>query len=403
MSRFAKIIATNEDLTEMEVELDTNQGAQQATEAVIDVQADAEIVDNFDGGLDQAQNAVANIDELSENLQQMQDNGGITEFAEKTAQVALESIMASLGLSHEVPSMESLTSKNIIATLEEKSESLLSRVITGVKSAMDAIVSFIQGLLRNRSALIKYLEGLRQKLGGIQDESSVNFDKDSKYFNTPQQALEAITTADKCIDFAEGITFYLKEVEKSVSTGDTSVDPNVADAKQKPSSIAQERVETAKEIISKETGKVFGTQEGDIGAVAGGKKLVVAKKEGGVEFQVKDGSLDKNKAKPDLSDLSEIINKALVQANKLKKLEKVDGAIKTFMKNFLTNFQKSTIRVANRNNTDDRSKEESLIHRLAMVTLTNMRKAARQYGTMMPTIAFKNLKACGDYVKQYIG
>lgn len=403
MSRFAKIIATNEDLGEMEVELDTNQGAQQATEAVIDVQADAEIVDNFDGGLDQAQNAIANIDELSENLQQMQDNGGISEFAEKTAQVALESIMASLGLSHEVPSMESLTSKNIIATLEEKSESLLSRVIAGVKSAMDAIVSFIQGLLRNRSALVKYLEGLRQKLGGIQEESSVNFDKDSKYFNTPQQALDAITTADKCIDFAEGITFYLKEVEKSVSTGDTSVDPNVADAKRKPSSFAQERVETAKEIISKETGKVFGTQEGDIGAVVGGKKLVVAKKEGGVEFQVKDGALDKDTAKPDLSDLSEIINKALVQANKLKKLEKVDGAIKTFLKNFLTDFQKTTIRFANRNNTDDRSREESLNQRIAMVTLTNMRKAARQYGTMMPTIAFKNLKACGDYVKQYIG
>lgn len=403
MSRFAKIIATNEDLGEVEVELDTNQGAQQATEAVIDIQADAEIVDNFDGGLDQAQTAIANIDELSENLQQMQDNGGISEFAEKTAQVALESIMASLGLSHEVPNMESLTSKNIIATLEEKSESLLSRVIAGVKSAMDAIVSFIQGLLRNRSALVKYLEGLRQKLGGIQDESSVNFDKDSKYFNTPQQALDAITTADKCIDFAEGITFYLKEVEKSVSTGDTSVDPNVADAKRKPSSFAQERVETAKEIISKETGKVFGTQEGDIGAVVGGKKLIVAKKEGGVEFQVKDGALDKDTAKPDLSDLSEIINKALVQANKLKKLEKVDGAIKTFLKNFLTNFQKATIRFANSNNTDDRSREESLNQRIAMVTLTNMRKAARQYGTMMPTIAFKNLKACGDYVKQYIG
>lgn len=402
MSRFASILHTQESLVPVEVELDTNQGAQAASEAVVDIQNDSAIVDNFDGGLNAAETAIANIDELSSNLQEMQDNGGITEFAEKTAQVALESIMSSLGLTHEIPTTESLSKTNIIATLEEKSESLISRAIAGAKAAFEAVINFIQGLLRNRGALVKYLEGLRQKLASIKDESEIDLTKESRYYSNPTQAVGAINTAEKCITFAEGVGFYLKEIEKAVATGETSVDTEVSERKKWGNHSPDQRFEYIEDFVQKEATKTFGVQEGPVGIVAGAKSLSIGKKNDRLRFSVHDADKGE-KAQPDLSDLSEIINKALAAANQLKKLDKVDSALKVFLRNVITGIQRNLNRFQNRNIMDDHKRYAAMNQRFSMIGLQYARVAAREYGTQLPSIAFKNLKAAGDYVKQYIG
>ncbi len=398
MSRFAQIIATVENLEEqqnqgnaqnlVQVQNELNDGVSEMTEDIAESES-------IDAGMEAGEQTVQKLDELKEAVEETADeNGEVSEFVEKAAVATYESLMASLGVSVTISTMESFnTGSGIVATLEAQSEGIFNKILTGLKAVFETVIQFFGNLLRNRASLIKYLEKTKAKLASVTDDTQLAKVEDVKYFASPKTAVAAISTAEKCIEFSEGAVSIMREIEKTISENKIQNNDNIVSgekAKQGDSGFVEgdgDKTINAGSILTKELKKVFGVETGVLGVSVGGKEIKVE----GDKFSTQEPKTPESVSGANLSDLSEIINKALFVAKKLQKMEKVDGAIKAFFKNVIGTFKR--IMAA-----DERNPGKNLFLKESV----RVRVLVRTIGTFMPGVAFKTLKACGDYVNKYI-
>lgn len=404
MSNFAKIVATIENLEEVAV---IEQNIEPIAEEVSNdqaVMAEAEVdVGQINDGLDSAMNASDKLDDLAEVVKEnTNEDGGVSEFTQKTVQATYETIMASLGMKPVAFTMESRDGFSLVATLEAESSGILSKAWEGIKAFFKSVIDFIGNLLRSRAGLIKYLTSVKAKLSSLTDDKQLSKSGKTSLFSSPQKAIDSVQTAGGCIDMAESSIFIVREMEKTLKeTADWS-NSNVIDAKAKDGeelNVSSFNTEIEKDL-DKEITKVFGSSKGVVGTLPNGKTLNVEELKFTSAQATSDGG---NPKSPDLSDLSEIINRALSFANKLKNMEKVDSGIKTLFKSVSNAISSTRLSIKAHDEKNDENKKQADNKSKFLRNLSIARLITRLYGTTLPTIAFKALRAAGDYVASFIG
>lgn len=189
MAKLGNIVQTFENLSESG-QLGATEDAVEAANTATDVaEGNAEVVedaaelDNIDTGVDDAFEAVDRIEELKDVAEGAMQEGGLTEDAAKTLEIAHESIMSSLGLSHRktnlsakpVTTFESYRSSTsrahaTMVTLESLGDSIktvVENIKRALKAALNMVQNFVAGLIRNRSLMDKHLTNLESKLKAI--------------------------------------------------------------------------------------------------------------------------------------------------------------------------------------------------------------------------------------------
>lgn len=404
MSNFAKIVATIENLEEVAVIEENIEPIAEEVSNDQAVMAEAEVdVGQINDGLDSAMNASDKLDDLAEVVKENTDeDDSVSEFAQKTVQATYETIMASLGMKPVAFTMESRDGSSLVATLEAESSGILSKAWEGIKAFFNSIIDFIGNLLRSRAGLIKYLTNVKAKLSSLTDDKQLSKSGKTSLFSSPQKAIESVQTAGKCIDLAEGSIFIMREMEKTLKETSDWSNSNVIDAKAKAgeelnASSFNTEIEKA---LDKEINKVFGTSKGIVGGLPNGKALSVDN----FKFTYVQGTTGADAEKsPDLSDLSEIINRALSFANKLKNMDKVDSGIKTLFKSVSNAISSARLSNKAHDEKNNENKKQADNKSKFLRNLSIARLMTRLYGTTLPTIAFKTLRASGDYVASFIG
>lgn len=405
MSNFAKIVATIENLEEVAVIEENIEPIAEEVSNDQAVMAEAEVdVDQINDSLDSAMNASDKLDDLAEVVKEnTNEDGGVSEFTQKTVQATYETIMASLGMKPVAFTMESRDGFSLVATLEAESSGILSKAWEGIKAFFKSVIDFIGNLLRSRAGLIKYLTSVKAKLSSLTDDKQLSKSGKTSLFSSPQKAIDSVQTAGKCIDLAEGSIFIMREMEKTLKETSDWSNSNVIDAKVKSGTNDKETDPSVLQIqkdLDKEITKVFGSSKGVVGTLPNGKTLNVEE----LKFTSAQATSDVGDPKsPDLSDLSEIINRALSFANKLKNMEKVDSAIKTLFKTVSNAFGSIRMSMKAGSEKDKESREKADNKAKLLANLSFARLIAKGYGSRLPIIAFKALRAAGDYVASFIG
>lgn len=400
MRNFAALVATQENL-----EVATGGGGDEVQLAntiaeVIEAEVD---VSQINDSLDSAMNASDKLDDLAEVVKEnTNEDGGVSEFTQKTVQATYETIMASLGMKPVAFTMESRDGFSLVATLEAESSGILSKAWEGIKAFFKSVIDFIGNLLRSRAGLIKYLTSVKAKLSSLTDDKQLSKSGKTSLFSSPQKAIDSVQTAGGCIDMAESSIFIVREMEKTLKETVDWSNSNVIDAKAKDGeelNVSSFNTEIEKDL-DKEITKVFGSSKGVVGTLPNGKTLNVEELKFTSAQATSDGG---NPKSPDLSDLSEIINRALSFANKLKNMDKVDSGIKTLFKSVSNAISSARLSSKAHDEKNDENKKQADNKSKFLRNLSIARLITRLYGTTLPTIAFKALRAAGDYVASFIG
>lgn len=135
MRNFAALVATQENL---EVATGGDGDEVQLANTIAEV-VEAEVdVGQINDNLDSAMNASDKLDDLAEVVKENTDeDGGVSEFAQKTVQATYETIMASLGMKPVAFTMESRDGFSLVATLEAESSGILSKAWEGIKAFLN--------------------------------------------------------------------------------------------------------------------------------------------------------------------------------------------------------------------------------------------------------------------------
>lgn len=129
-------------------------------ETLSQVQAAADENDQIGDAVDEAFAASDTIDEVQGVVKDIDEEGRtIDPMTEKMIATTMESISAALGVTLEVPSLESVSyadrAGSVVATLEAAKEGILARAAKALKAAMETVWLFIQNLLSNTWMLEK--------------------------------------------------------------------------------------------------------------------------------------------------------------------------------------------------------------------------------------------------------
>jgi hypothetical protein len=168
---FAKFLSTvesigNETPENMEVHVATNDAVNVAldsdtTDAVTEMDSKMRDIDQVDTGIDSAEAAVERIAELQGTISgKLERTGSLTDFEQKAVEITHESIMFSLGLPTAQLTVESVSydqrATSMIATLEEKGQSLMQSIVQSIKRALESVMTFVQDLIRNNYLLQRF-------------------------------------------------------------------------------------------------------------------------------------------------------------------------------------------------------------------------------------------------------
>lgn len=174
--------STNEDLgtdnlqetgTEQVIIEEPSSFGAESVDSLTEVTQDGEALQVTSDSIDGATDAVDNLCEMQDLVQQAADTGtgNLSEVAATSIETTLESIMYTLGTSYTVPSLESVAvgdrATNMVSTLESAKNSILDKAIKGLKVLLDQVLAFIQNLVRNSWVLNKLLEKAKAKASDL--------------------------------------------------------------------------------------------------------------------------------------------------------------------------------------------------------------------------------------------
>lgn len=199
MSRFAKIISTQESLEEQQLlagaegDVEAAETATQVAEATGDVTQDVAEIEAVDTGIDDAENAQDTIAELTGVAEASlaaegeqvaegelgEDGDGMTQTEASVVEITHESIMRSLGFEVErrTYTPESFNDKKssrqatmeALEGLKESAKKVGDGIMKALKAAFDMVVGFIAKIINNRALMDKHLNNLAKRVADAKD------------------------------------------------------------------------------------------------------------------------------------------------------------------------------------------------------------------------------------------
>lgn len=412
--KFSDVVYTYENLSEngtlgaTEDALAAAETATDVAEGTTEMSKDIAEIDSIETAIDDAHAADGEIGELLEAAEESAAQGGMSEREAKLMEISTEAIFSKLGLSHRaglsatpVASFESFKSNSTrmsatrytIASLEEAKTSLWDKIVAVMKAAMNAIMSFLSGLLRNRALLERHLKNLQKAV------SDIKVDKMKKEtFGIAAAALTVDGKADaasagKILDGVESLITASSTLGDLVNSAQKEVDDF---AKGKEFNKSAQEVEKYAVEFNKHLNDKLESSVDKIGALTHGRKIEVKMADHGfMELSIKEGNKGQESIEaPTKGEMSNLIGRAVTLIGKLREFEKTQTKLKNAMNNFieglsgLWNFLRGA-------KADDAERAGRGLVKMQVVAV---RKLASRVGSSLPGAAFMGLKAVADYV-----
>jgi len=412
-------VATMENLSE-EGALGATEDALEAAETAVDVAegntevvAEAGEIDNLDTGIEDAFEAVDKVEELKDIAEETMQEGGMDEATAKAVEVAHESIMAAIGMSHRhsgrtdspVLSTESYRSaqsrsaatKLTIEKLSESAGKIIENIKRALKHAWNMVQNFFAGIMRNRALMEKHLNSLDAKVKGIAAGSTMKSDKVKGGANGIRIDGKAdADTASKVLQSASSLLSASQtvaaEVGKASLNDDGTAGKWVADFGTKLS--------TAVHRLGN-NGKAEGKDA--YGYLAGGRALVI---DGGTDEQaarvsiVEVGKKVEEASAPSIDQMKRLVTQAKTVLNELRAYEKSIGDLRKGSELAIKALDHASSMTSKAQDPDDKAATEAAgkardgVKKAARTVITAMNK----FGGPIPGSAFAAVKATADYV-----
>ena len=413
-------IATMENLSEEGALGATEDALEAATNAVdvadgnTEVVAEAGEIDNLDTGIEDAFEAVDKVEELKDIAEETMQDGGMDEATAKAVEVAHESIMAAIGMSHRhsgrtdspVLSNESYRSaqsrtsatKLTIEKLSESAGKIIENIKRALKHAWNMVQNFFAGIMRNRALMEKHLNSLEGKVKAIPAGASMKGDKIKGGVNGIRIDGKAdADTASKVLQSASSLLSASQAVAAEVGKASLNDDGSAGKWVQDFSG----KLTTAIHRLGT-NGKAEGKDA--YGYLAGGRAVVV---EGGTDEQaariqlVEVGKKAEEAAAPSVDQMKRLVTQAKTVLGELRAYEKSIGDLKKGSELAL----RSLDHASSMTQKASQSEDDKAGNEAANKTRDGVKKAARtvisamnKFGGPVPGAAFAAVKATADYV-----
>lgn len=382
--KLGNLVATQEslgiDLSEEEMDA-ARQSGPEITDSITEAESDLGMMDGASEAITDASVAVNQISEMQDAVA----DGGAVSTSEV---VALESfhasIMQSLGLPYQRLTLEShrvITRESLVATLEEQKVSIIDRIANGVKSIVSFITGFIAKLLRNQTMLSKYLLSIKESIQRYNTQISPDAVKSG--FADAGQASGALQACGRMIATANDAVSELQRIEV-IKSGDTN-----------------ELKKMVAELNSRSYDQILGGAK-----LMGGSTIKFREGETLVFKQVAGETSITQGKRLTQQECNTLINQAINSLKTLGEMKKAGNIIVNAGKVLMSLIKAGAGRVKAKVQESQRNtvgKEEG--DNMTAVNGAHMffRLVAMMFGSRVPTIVFKNIKAVGDYVRASVG
>lgn len=389
LSESGALGATEDALKSEQTAMDVAEGNAEVIEGVAEI-------DNMDTGIEDAFAAEAQVEKVLEAAEATMQEGGMSEAEAKILEVSLESILQPIGMGHRssnftqspISTLESYSSNQTrgsatLVTIESIGNTLktvASNIIRALKAALDTVIGFIAGILRNRAILAKHLDNLLAKANKI-DTSKQKRSKESFKSNAGPLTVDgkaSVATAERLIKDAGKLI--------QASSGLAQV---VGNAKLSDESVGLVKAELSGEI-----------------AATSGRKLKVTEENGTINVTFDEGKKADSIEAPAKDQIVKLLKEAKSVVEGLKALDKIGNKFKESVKNVVSRLEELG-QVARSKVGSDESKEKAAksaeTKKQARIARTILSKA----GGSLPGAAFSAAKAVADYcaagIRNYFG
>lgn len=392
MAKLGAITATLENLSE-EGALGATESALKAAETGVDVaEGNVEIlkgeaeIDGMDTGIEDAFEAEGKIENLLEAAEKTLAEGGMSDDEAKLMEITHESIMSSIGMSHRhtsmssspVSSMESYASPKTrrsatiltIESLGDSAKSVVKNIIAALKAALNVVISFITGLLRNRALMEKHIGNLITQAKKI---DTTKQKKRQESFSTSAGALSvggsaSIATAKEVLTGASELV-----------AGSLLLSSSIGAVKDPESAV--------EDVLRVFTGTIHATN---------GRTLKVAKKDDGVSITFEEGKKADKIAAPSKDEIVTLLEQAKRVIADMRAVEKSQSKLKSLVDTITARLGevKDTVRSKFGDEANKaKFSEAAKVKKNARLAKSIMTKA----GGSLPGAAFAAVKAVVDY------
>lgn len=415
MSRFAKIISTQESLEEQQLlagaegDVEAAETATQVAEATGDVTQDVAEIEAVDTGIDDAENAQDTIAELTGVAEASlaaegeqvaegelgEDGDGMTQTEASVVEITHESIMRSLGFEVErrTYTPESFNDKKssrqatmeALEGLKESAKKVGDGIMKALKAAFDMVVGFIAKIINNRALMERHLNNLAKRVADAKDgpkkEAKLKAGATILSLNGASDATTAtrvLEGVDHCLGIAEKIADVLyrnKSIDDVVKTG-TEIQAAISS------------------LPANGKGK---------GILGGGKAFETnlsseSTTEDKVSIQVVEvGGTKEEIDAPSKQEMTGVINAAKKVLTHLRDAEKIRSRLKDVVAAFQNASSKAIGAVKTRIGSDE-SKTKAQFAETFRAAAATARSIMSKFMTATFSHAFRAVKAAADYV-----
>lgn len=356
-------------------------------DGMAEINKEAADINSVQTGIEDAFAAEKKIEELLDGAEQTMQSGGMSDKEAKLLEVTTESILYPIGMGKasgmtESPilSLESYASSQTkgaasIATMEKLGETLKKvgeQIVRALKAALDKVMGFISGLLRNRAIMEKHLKNLAGRVAAIdtskQEKSKERFTAGAAALSVGGEA--SVSTAEKVIKGAIELVNASETMANFVGSDKTAEDASATVRS------AAARVKT----------------------VSGGRTLKVEEvSEGVVSLAFTEGKTAKDIAAPTKDEMARLIKSAQTALAELRGFEKTQTKFKDGVAALIRRLQEVKDVVRSKvGNEESKAKhsDAAAVKKKARQAQAILAKA----GGTLPAAAFQAIKGVADYV-----
>ena len=389
--KFGNIVATMESLAEGVEHVEAQDGveAQETATEVAEVagktSAVEQQVEGTDAAIDDAFEAGDKVAELTEvaeaSLGKDGEGPGLTEGEAALVEITHESILSSIGLPYQrqvftAESFGSNARETTRATLEglmDSAKDIGGKIVAALKAALNTVMNFLAGLIKNRALMDKHLANLQAKVGAV-DASAVQKEKELT------AGAKALSVGGKA-----GVDTAMKLLAEGTKV--IGVCGQLAEALKK---------EGMPDITSPLKG-LTKTSKG-VGLLSGDRTMVTHGEDGAAQVQLVQVSEPAQKiAAPSVADMTKLLAEARKVLASLREMEKTQSRLKDAVNAIIARLGEGVTFVKSKVGSEE-GKAKAAGELEAKQKARAARSVMSKAGGTLPGAVFAVVKGVADYV-----
>lgn len=354
-----------------------------------EINAKTEGVLQSDEAVEDGLSAVDTLHEVQETISENDEK--LTSAAVATIETLYSSIMSSLGISIERVTMESsIQSKDAwITTLEDNQKGILAKITTVIKNIITGALSVIANIFKSKYMLEKYLNNIEAKLEGSDGSKTGSV---SSKFSSAHHALSALSNCSDNLKITQEVATNYKRIKTIIKSDGVDSSDEFGTLVQRTTSLQgslkRDGFANGESIVT-----VSDSDDEDTRSKDPFPKVKPIKIAPGTPVKLGE-ALSKEEA-------LDVIRKARGVLNDLKSLKDVDSVLRTILGS-IKDISLIGMDVIRARSSDVETKNKGEIGVVIRGVQLMLRVLARNYGSVIPSLTFKNVKASIDYVKASI-